>query len=225
MTMPDMQILSVVQIALIGILVVIGMFLMWRKIQRLEQKVEAFIAISESSQCFTSPCYKSSEGGNHPTYNASLQNTVANEQQEESFDEESEEALMQALFQEGSGMEDATATFMVFTPYGFNGSTVSSTATGANVSPPVASVKIEEVTSTSDVPRKKVEQPPTQLTEEHDIDHDGLSEVPTEKGGVTRTKLTRMNVDRLKELCTQHEVSVEGTRKQLMDRLVEKLQL
>jgi len=42
---------------------------------------------------------------------------------------------------------------------------------------------------------------------------------------VTRTKLTRMNVDRLKELCTQHEVSVEGTRKQLMDRLVEKLQL
>jgi hypothetical protein len=212
MTLADTQILSVVQIALIGILVVIGMFLMWRKIQRLEQKMEMFMASCESSQCFASDsahCARiASPSGTYTPCDGN-----ANDENMELFDEGAEEELMKTLFQEGSGMEDATAAFMVFTPYGFNGSTVSpgvtnhvSTSPASPSSPSVANVKIEEIDT----------------KHEHE---DGMSEVPTEKGGITRTKLSRMNVDRLKELSHQHELSTEGTRKQLMDRLIEKLQL
>lgn len=215
MTIPDTQILSVVQIALIGILVVIGMFLMWRKIQRLEQKIEMFMATCESSQCFAS--------GPHDskcmfTPDTNQRDTL---DQEEDMDEGAEEELMKTLFQDGGSLEDATTAFMVFTPYGFNGGSVSSGTPPVSVPPAssqVAHVQIEEVVSSPDKKDSHHQQ-------EQEQDHDGMSEVPTEKGGLTRTKISRMNVDRLKELLQQQSLSTEGTRKQLMDRLIEKLQL
>lgn len=222
MSLSDTQILSVVQIALIGILVVIGMFLMWRKIQRLEQKMEMFMASYESGQCFM-PQTCDKEKRNFPS--VQMEDPLASMNEVEDLDniddDEGEEALINQLFQEGGNMEDATAAFMVFTPYGFNGG-ATATNISTSTSPVVASatnVKIEEVPESQpeaqSQPVEKMVQP----------EADTMSEAPTEKGGLTRTKIIRMNVDRLKEVLAQYGLSTEGTRKQLGDRLIEKLQL
>lgn len=198
MITPDTQILSVVQIALIGILVVIGMFLLWRKIQRVEQKLESWImASSEHGFCQTGGMPSSFEPKQTMSITATEKPQATIKTAEEEMQEDME--LMKTIFDE-EGIPDTSAAFMVFSPFGYN---VSS-------QPPIntetKSVKIEEIPMQEKVHKKE---------------EDSTSDTPTDKGHLTKTQVLRMNVDSLKDVLSQHGLSTEGTRKQLIDRIYE----
>ena len=237
---PDIQILSIVQIALIGILVVLGMFFLWRKIQRLEQKLES---VSGQMEHLLSPAFSASPtsgaspaSGASPTSGASLapgaskgaspafsaspacpfslgatsSPTMEEDGDEFDFDDEDdegeadgemfglnpeEEAIVQRIFQEGGsvnmGGNGASAAFMVFSPFGFN-----STPPATQSNPPVV-----------------------QIEEEGDVEVDAETESSVRLP--SKTKLSKMNIEQLKDYLSQHQLSTDGTKKQLFERALE----
>lgn len=227
---PDIQILSIVQIALIGILVVIGMFFLWRKIQRLEQKVEALGGQME--HCMGGVCPAMSQGSAAPVapVASGTPNTyvgfapskpagaTATYDEDDEDDEDDgygddeddgygdegdmfslnadEEAIVQRMLQ-GGGMspemtQDAAATFMVFSPFGFK------TAPTAPVAAP--KVEIEDIC---------------------DGDAADAAETESVSRPMTKTKLSKMNVEQLKAYLTEHQCATDGTKKQLFERALE----
>jgi hypothetical protein len=201
---PDIQILSIVQIAMIGILVVLGMFFMWRKIQRLEQKLEAFAGQLEHLYAAPAPTqdvcpspYK------HYDTNA-VQDADADADYDDDADAEEddlfalnpeEEAIVQRIFNDGAANAAAggNAAFMVFSPFGYAASPT------ATPSPPV--VQIEEAEGSADA-----------------------ESIATSTRLPSKTKLSKMNVEQLKDYLAQHQLPTDGTRKQLLERALETLQ-
>lgn len=204
MLTPDTQILSVVQIALIGILVVIGMFLLWRKIQRVEQKLESWIAASNEHGFCHPGAISESMNGSGSGYETKPVSQQVVPTLEETLEDDME--MMQNIFQD-EAIPDTSAAFMVFSPFGYS---VPTSTPSTNATSEVKSVKIEEITP-----------PPVQTVQSDKKDEDNTSETPTDKGPLTKTKVLRMNVDSLKEVLLQHGLSTEGTRRQLIDRIYE----
>lgn len=218
---PDIQILSIVQIALIGILVVLGMFFLWRKIQRLEQKVEALDgqlahavgcpvapsgALKPSSAPAVAPQVGAGVGGYEPLVE---DNGYGDEEEDEDDgygddgygdDDEgdmfalnaAEEAIVQRMFQDSG---ETNTAFMVFSPFGMK---------------PTAPTTAPQV-------------------EIHDCETEPEADAATETESVsrpmTKTKLSKMNVEQLKAYLSTHHASTEGTKKQLYERAVETITL
>lgn len=211
---PDIQILSIVQIALIGILVVIGMFFLWRKIQRLEQKVEALggqmehcmgggTQVGMHEACcpmMGSAAVPSKPAPTYPT-------EVAYDSTEDDEDDDAEdifslnaeeEAIVQRMFQGGAvGAPDMSpetaATFMVFSPFGFNNA-------------PTTASPIVEIHDTTDVA-------------------DTATDTESVARPITKTKLSKMNVEQLKAYLADHQCPTDGTKKQLFERAIETITL
>lgn len=241
---PDIQILSIVQIALIGILVVLGMFFLWRKIQRLEQKVEALggqmehclgdasVAGGVSVASGVSVCpvaHKPAGGavasGDKNPYIGFVPSAAAAEyddgygddgygdDEDEDYDENDEaaednlfalnaeeEAIVQRMLSGGAGGDPETAaTFMVFSPFGF-------TAPSASSAPSAPQVKIEEADA-------------------DDANAETESVSVSVSRPMTKTKLSKMNVEQLKTYLAAHHQPTEGTKKQLFERALETITL
>lgn len=203
---PDIQILSIVQIAMIGILVVLGMFFMWRKIQRLEQKLEAFAGQLE--HLYAAPAPPAAMPAPQPTTDYCPSPYDADADPDNEYDEDAdadadeddlfalnpeEEAIVQRIFKDGAANAAAggNAAFMVFSPFGY---------AAPSAAPPV--VQIEEAATDAD----EAESVATTTTR-----------LPS------KTKLSKMNVEQLKEYLTQHQLPTDGTRKQLLERALETL--
>jgi hypothetical protein len=225
---PDTQIISIIQIALIGILVVLGLFFLWRKIQRLEQRVEGLQGMLE--HCSLCPVAGSVGGAINAGLSANVKPKspvrqfgvyeavaapeadadadadddtaeYADDEEEEEYGIDlnpEEEAAIQRIFKESLGGD---ATFMVFNPFGFATAVGGATTTVPvhTVLPESSSPVIEEVTM-----------------EETDAD-------TTTGTRFTKTKLSKMNVEQLKDVLGRHHLSTEGTKKQLFERALNQL--
>ena len=191
MIAPDTQILSVIQIALIGILVVIGLFLLWRKIHRLEEKIQILLSASSTADvtpCFMPRCHDDDHNHEH---------NHSNEREDEHEDihaqaheaQQSHEKMMNEIFEE-TFQSDPSGAFMVFSPYAQPTTTV----------------------------RNVTEEPKIESIPHMEVDHE--SEAPTEKG-IGKTKFIRMNVEGLRDILMNHGLSPEGTKNKLIDRILE----
>jgi hypothetical protein len=262
---PDTQIISIIQIALIGILVVLGLFFLWRKIQRLEHRVESLqgmlehcslcpatataplataappqpilVAPGQAAQAaaqlggtlspkrrfgvYEAAEYKEPVSGADEDYaeaddeydedETNYEDGNAEDEDDEGDDDDDygielnpeEEAAIQRIFKNSllNGLADSLgaaaggdAAFMVFNPFGFNQHP------------------------------QMVEEP----VEEAPLNAPIIEEIPTDADTTTGTrwtksKLTKMNVEQLKDVLTRHHLSTEGTKKQLFERALEHL--
>ena len=171
------SLISQIQIALIGIVVVVGLFFVWRTMSRLEEKLDRVV-----DKVFQSPACV--PGSNTCAYGWNGEEMPLPEDADEAAEE-----FMRSVFGNSpmfSGTQEAAADEK-------EGVTV-----------------IEEATS-----------PLTPGDDDVAPDADHQSEADTESmNPLSKSKLKKMNVDMLKDLCRERGMSVEGSKTVLMDRLL-----
>lgn len=156
----DPMLLVNIQLAIMGIVLVAGLFYLWRMICRLEKRVDDFMDTAVSAEFMnriTSPSAK----------------YVDDKVDAEVQDEEDDDDFMNKVFGD-------SATIMISTPQ-------------PSFSPPPPTVEIEE------------EDAATTVSTSH----------------LTKSKLKRMSVDGLREVCKERGLSTDGTKAALQDRILE----
>lgn len=218
--MIDTQILTSIQIACIGIIVVIGLFLIWRSLNKLHEKVERL-----SCECATM-CSGASRTGGATGASESQQTTTADakcslsrqcaakgDYDEYEDDDFEDDALMNAIF-EGEDPINGQTTFMLFSPFG--------ATTAAQPAAPAASqgarVEIEEVQDAEPESVQPAQPSPIQAPQAPPAPQSHVS------GGASddskKYKLKKLNVEALKEQLEAKGLSTDGTKNQLIDRLL-----
>ena len=193
----DAQILTSIQIAIVGVVVVIGMFLIWRSLNKLHEKVEKLACDCAATK---------QNGGATSPRSPSAQQAYDDE---EEFTEEDEE-LMNAIF-EGSDPLQNQAAFMLFSPF---------TTGGEAKAPSAPMVQIEEVQEHArpQEPQEHLEsQEPNESRDRRRASDDGTVDTTA---GLSKTKLKKLTVDALKDLLQAKGLSTDGTKNQMVDRLL-----
>jgi hypothetical protein len=158
-----------IQLALMGIVLVAGLFYLWRMICRVERRVDDFITDMSSNSFMMKAASITS---NNP-------NVVATCEDED----DDADAFMDEVF--GSAPLIITALPSGPKSQGANG---------------VEVCEVVDETKTGDC---------------------AMSEVSVGNNGLSKTKLKRMSIDSLKEVCKTKGLSTEGTKTALLDRIME----
>ena len=215
------SILVQIQIALIGILVVVCLFFMWRMITRINDKVDS---IAANCAC----CSESKYGGCHITggskgacepvkSGASANDTDPNNWNlEEQYAEE-----MMRIF---GGVSSDNVVFGVsasFTPEQIDSNTFDSEK--------LSECEVNGAKEDADIELDIVEQVPYVLTIPTVpivpcvpmVGSDAISEVDTDnENPLSKTKLKRMTTDKLREICKSRKAPHEGSKQELVDRIL-----
>ncbi len=168
-----------VQVAFLGILVVIGLFYIWRYLSRIEDKLDAVqrqlvtLATQPSSQPMVSP--------SQPMF---------------------DEAAMADEF-----MKDVFTAPIFLNPFGMSNP--------ISEQHPQQGVKVEEM------PAEEATSTPSQTIQHGEED---TKSVATTSAMLSKTKVKRMTVDALREVCKERGLSTEGTRPELLDRVLNTLE-
>lgn len=177
--------ISQIQIALIGIVVVIGLFFVWRTMSRLEEKIDMLASqVSKGPSCLPGS------------------NTCA-------MGWDNADDMMVP--------DDADAAAEEFMRTVFGGSPSMTYQTSDDDKEKKTTV-IEElpVANDEDVPST------SHAVETVDVAHeDHMSEADTDAmNPLSKSKLRKMNLDTLKDLCRERGMSAEGSKQVLTDRLL-----
>jgi len=191
----DDHILISMQIAIVGIVVVVGLFILWRRIARLEERVDTLV----SAQPMHAGCgwMGEGEGNGEVTVDANADEIVANGQWA------SPENIMSAIFDIQLGETEAPKK--------------GEAAQGKVVL--VEQVELVDATTnlvacTTDTTADAVD---AVLADE--VDAAIESESLAANGGLSKTRLRKMPVDVLKEMCLIRGLVSEGTKNILVDRI------
>uniref|UniRef100_A0A6C0CRQ8 SAP domain-containing protein n=1 Tax=viral metagenome TaxID=1070528 RepID=A0A6C0CRQ8_9ZZZZ len=172
----DTQIMITMQLALIGIVLIAGLYLVWKALGRIEEKVDLLLLDKQTHTLFSG---KPSDEKKAKMMDP--QNLMA-------------DTLMQSIFQEDLE-NDKQDGFVIFSsPF-----TVDDTQGKNETSKDVI---IEDVTTSINEAREP-------------------SESMTTTPSLSKSKLHKMNLDKLKELCKERHLSTEGTKQQLIEQLLE----
>lgn len=176
--------ISQIQIALIGIVVVIGLFFVWRTMSRLEEKIDILtVQMSKGPSCLP--------GSNTCTmgWNGADDMNVPDD-------------------------ADAAAEEFMRTVFGGSPSMMFPTSDDGKDS---KTTVIEEIPVSID---EKVACPP--VSDPVEVPHeDHMSEADTDAmNPLSKSKLRKMNIDTLKDLCRERGISSEGSKQVLTDRLL-----
>ena len=170
----DTQVMITMQLALIGIVLIAGLYLIWKALGRIGEKVDLLILDKQTHTLFSG---KPSMETKEPVKMMDPMNLTA-------------DTLMQSIFKDD--LTEQQDGFVIFsTPF----------TVEENEHAPSKDVTIEEISS----PTKDAPEP---------------SETATTQN-FSKSKLHKMNLDKLKELCEERQLSTEGTKQQLIDRLLE----
>lgn len=169
----DTQVMITMQLALIGIVLIAGLYLIWKALGRIEEKVDLLLLDKQTHTLFSG---KASSETKEPVQMMDPMNLTA-------------DTLMQSIFKDD--LIEPQDGFVIFSkPF-----TVEENHNG-----PSKDVVIEEMLT----PIKEAPEP---------------SETATQS--FSKSKLHKMNLDKLKEICEERHLSTEGTKQQLIDRLLE----
>lgn len=161
----DTQFVITFQLALIGVVLIGGLFLIWKAITRLEEKID-MMAMEKDCKAFDG-------------FKQQLENAFKPTSPEETQDMMKHDSVMQQLF----GGNESKDEFVMFTcPVNLSQE--------ENVHP---DVKVEEI-----------ETPPSEAS-----------------GPISKNKLRTMNLEKLKKICEERNLSSEGTKNQLIERILQ----
>lgn len=158
------------QLALIGVVLIGGLFLIWRALTRLEEKLDllTFEKDTKNMQCFR-------------------------EQMAHAF---AEPSRMMEVFPEGDPFPSAQVEVEEVVPVPVEEKETSAPATGP----------LDQFVLFSTAPFPKEQTPP--------------SEADTTSEPLSKNKLRSMNVDKLKKICEEKNLDSEGTKNQLIERIL-----
>lgn len=199
----DSTLLIQIQLALIGIVVVIGLFYLWRIITRLEERVN-------KSLCKCSKKVNTYEDNSNtmqfPSIISQLQNDMNDLNNEHSFEEmKNAEELMKQVFG-GNDMNMHQPTMVMF----------SMESMPEN---PPSNVVVEELSNneTEDVNKESLQE--QELNEQADSETNDDS-ISLDVNPMSKSKLALMKVEKLRALCKARDLSTEGLKPQLIERLL-----
>jgi hypothetical protein len=227
----DPQLLVSIQIALMGIVLVVGFFFVWRAISRIEARLDELSSREcrdiNNAACMMATnnmtCEDRSCDSSVPMYvrSSGMGMKVNNKYDEEDKDEEDEEEieddmeLMKACFGDipmQSLIDQATANFMIFKTNEMYPDKESESEEEVDTG-----VVIEELHENTKMKSDKVDTIAIDNNEEEG------SVGGTEANEYSRTKLRKMNLDSLKDICVSRGLTTEGTKAALMDRILSSL--
>lgn len=208
----DPQLLLSIQIALMGIVLVVGFFFVWRAISRIEARLDelsskecndinaacAMMRDNAQQEKQTKGSFHSSGTGSCPVF------ARGGMDKEPDSDEDDDVVMMRSCFGDvpiQSLIDEATSSFMMFKESG--------------IADADSGVVLEEIQEDS-------ASPPIRTDAAASNEDDG-SLGGTEAGDLSRSKLRKMNLDGLKELCASRGLSTEGTKAALIDRVLSSL--
>lgn len=169
----DTQVMITMQLALIGIVLIAGLYLIWKALGRIEEKVDLLLLDKQTYSLFSGKPSSDKSDSAHMMDPKDL-NT---------------DTIMQNLFSDDLGSQQDG--FVIFsTPF---------TVDESNNSPSKDVVIEEVLTPITEAPE------PSETATNH----------------FSKSKLHKMNLDKLKELCEERRLPTEGTKQQLIERLLE----
>lgn len=198
----DSHIMISMQIAIVGIVVVVGLFILWRRIAKLEERVDALM---QPMQPMHAGCGWTGEGAGAVEGTGDMDDGeawVASAGQGEAW--ASPEDIMSAVFD--VQLDGPLAPALV---------------------PKAPKAHVVEVEEKAVAPATKVAEPDIVTATEaaHAVETvvDTEAEADTESmvasGGMSKTRLRKMPVDVLKEMCLIRGLASEGTKNVLVDRI------
>ena len=222
-----------IQIAIVGIIIVLGVFLIWRTLSRMEQRIR-IVEVNQKtlSQCQAIPSLN--VNGNSPI-TCSMTSGVCLRQ------DPNIKTFSTATSGEFSEIDDfADEMVKVFGNPDINdledleGSDESEDADGpvktatATATAATKSTKVDPMqssTTTEDVVITPVMKPSSknavQLPSPSALIDEVLSEADTESGNpLSKSKLKTMNLEKLKAICVHHNISSEGPKSTLISRIL-----
>lgn len=199
----DSTLLIQIQLALIGIVVVIGLFYLWRIITRLEERVN-------KSLCKCSKKVNTYEDNSNtmqfPSIISQLQNDMNDLNSEHSFEEmKNAEELMKQVFG-GNDMNMHQPTMVMF----------SMESMPEN---PPSNVVVEELSNneTEDVNKESLQEQELNEAADSETNDDSIS---LDVNPMSKSKLALMKVEKLRALCKARDLPTEGLKPQLIERLL-----
>lgn len=219
MIKPDSTLLIQIQLALIGIVVVAGLFYLWRIITRLEERVEKSLCKCNSSEKYANSIQVGDAQTPFPFMMAPFQGENSEEELMHA------EELMKQVFggigqvQMDNNEQPSMMMFSMETPH-------------MNI-PQQSSIIVEEITketennSDNDIP-ELIELPQenqNNLDNENNKNTESDSEtnddsISFDTNPMSKSKLSQMKLDKLRALCKARELSTEGLKPQLIERLL-----
>jgi len=238
---PDSTLLIQIQLALIGIVVVAGLFYLWRIIMRLEERI-AKVACKCSVNCKPALNTKSVAPETQAPYPYMIppQFDINNGDENSPEDMMNAQQLMQQVF--GGGLNDDQPSMMMFSMDGpimshfaqssppsgvvveemegdespLPAPSVPSAQPAPSVPPPLQSdSSSDDMPDLIDIPG----EPITYVATSVEVDDDDVS-VSTDSNPLSKSKLSQMKLEKLRELCKARDLSIEGLKPQLIDRLL-----
>ena len=212
-----------IQLALIGIVVVIGLFYLWRIITRLEERVEKNIAKSQISSHKNSEIPKLFPS---KTENASpfmmSQYQCENSQEEMANAEELMKHVFGGISMENPGM----SIFTMGIPPDFHQQSHNyqqSTVVVEELNEPENNDEMKDTgLEQTNITNKKVKAHAKEHTNE-DNDEDSETNDDTlslDTNPMSKSKLMQMKVEKLRTLCKARELSTDGVKPELIERLL-----
>lgn len=186
----DPMLLVSIQVALLGVVMVAGFFYLWRSLSRMEKQLNE-IANRECNSINSTMCMPAPAAMS----GACMYARAPEHEMEDDEDEDEDEDAMDACFGAmpiQSLMDDAAAAFMMFR--------------GLQENMEEKEGPLLEEIEEQDAPAPK---------------HDGESSIAeTEPGEFSKSKLKKMNMDTLRDLCSSRGLPTDGVKATLVDRIL-----
>lgn len=207
----DPQMLMSIQIACIGIVIVIGFFYIWRSLSRIENKIDGL-----ACQYVNNGCIKAISNNMAPScpidkgQQVSSNNIVDDGTEHAlSSDEEDEDdiSIMRACLGDipiETLMDNQRASFMIFNTLPDDTDDTIDKKQG---------VVLKEI----DDNKKSSEGLSVKVSDET------VSVEETDTNDLSKTKLRKMNLDALKDVCQSRGLSTDGAKSALIDRIIASL--
>lgn len=244
----DPQFLLMIQIALIGIVVVVGFFYIWKTLSRLEARIDELSSrdchdINQSCSMLSNTLTKSQDAqmmsgeknSNKNTYTehddeAYIVNEDAekdeyedDEDDDEDDDDEDDIALMRACFNSiplQQLMDDSISPFTIFkkdntdTNTNDNDNDSDLDNDSNNKFTKKSGITLSEAKESHDTIHKE------SIKADSHIDEDNISFIDTDTNEYSKTKLKKMNLDVLRDICSSRGLQTDGSKATLIDRVL-----
>lgn len=193
------------QLALIGLILIGGLFLVWKGIARIEEKVDMLLLERDMKASCPFKYQLDTAMGGSPVEESSRASNP--------FEEDSR---MAKLFGEETSLSDeGQGNVYIFSSVPFqsgegeeSGVKIEEEAPKEKEEPVIPAMFSPEAPSTTPVPAPAPAD-------------DNSSVASGEGQPISRNKLRHMNIDRLKRVCMERGLDTEGTKNQLIDRILQ----
>ena len=194
----DSILLIQIQLALIGIVVVVGLFYLWRSISRLEERVNKSVCKCKNDKKIE----LSPESHNEIKNTEELIKQVFNDDEDEI---KNAEELMKQVF--GNDIELNQPTMMMFSMESLN-----------KMPEQRSTIVVEEIDDSQDINQENNEENNSNNDNSDSETNDDTISLDTNP--MSKSKLAQMKIEKLRALCKARNLSTEGLKPQLIERLL-----